>query len=238
MELKDILISKYSLLLFIIIAFIYNIIIYRSKQVVLIMFLILLYFFYLYDFQGKLNNQDLKNKEDLIKEHTDNMLEKEIKIHKDDNFYLDNMNIYPIHNKPKKFIFLRNDKFLENILYNLKFIENYDKGDYFKLMILIENFLKIYYNLIIDRYDKDYIDILLDTRKEILNTMYNFKVDAPMFSKKGKRMDIIIHKNIIKVQSYTYKKIKNINKKYPLVNLKSPNAITNEDLYDTYKIIV
>ena len=88
------------------------------------MFLILLYFFYLYDFQGKLNNQDLKNKEDLIKEHTDDMLENKIKIHNNDNYYLDNMNIYPIHNKPNKFIFLRNDRYLENILYHLKFIEN------------------------------------------------------------------------------------------------------------------
>ena len=106
------------------------------------------------------------------------------------------------------------------------------------MTILIENFLKIYYNLIIDRYDIDYVDILLDTRKEILNIMYNFKVDAPMFSKKGKKLDNVIHKNILKTQAYTYKKIKNINKKYPTLNLKSPSPIHKDDLYDNYKIIV
>ena len=233
----EVLRSKYLLLLLIIIAFIYNVIVFRSKIVILMMFFILLYFVYLYDIIGKLNNKELKNKEDLMKENINKILEEEIKIHKDDH-YIDNLNIYPIYNKPKEFIFLKHDKPLEEILYNLRFIEQYDKGDYFKLMILIENFLKIYYNLIIDRYDIDYVDILLDTRKEILNCMYNFKVDAPMFSKKGKRLDKEIHKNILKTQSYTYKKIKNINKKFPTLNLKSPNGITNDDIYDNYKIIV
>lgn len=235
---KELLRSKYSLIILIIIAFIYNIIVFKSKNVMLLMFFILLYFVYLYDIVGKLNNKELKNEEDLKKEYTKNQLENEIKIHNKDNHYIDNINIYPIYNKPKDFIFLKNDKFFENILYDLKFIKQYDKGDYFKLMILIENFLKIYYNLIIDRYDIDYVDILMDTRKEILNCMYNFKVDAPMFSKKGKQLDIIIHKNILKVQSYSYKKIKNINKKFPTLNLKSPNAITIEDLKDNYQIIV
>jgi|TARA_B100000497_G_scaffold11017_1_gene12434 hypothetical protein len=235
---KELITNKYSLLVFIIVAFVYNIIVYRSKNVVLIMFLILLYFIYLYDIFGKLNNKELKNKEELINEHTTKIIDKEIKTHNNDNHYIDNLNIYPIYNKPKKFIFLKNDKFLEKILYNLRFIEPYDTGDYLKLTILIENFLKIYYNLIIDRYDIDYVDILLDTRKEILNIMYNFKVDAPMFSKKGKRLDEVIHKNLLKTQAYTYKKIKNINKKYPTLNLKSPSPIHNDDLYDNYKIIV
>jgi Ca2+/Na+ antiporter len=235
---KELLTNKYSLIFFIIIAFVYNIIVYRSKNIVVVMFLILLYFVYLYDIFGKLNNKELKNKKDLITEHTTKFIDNEIKTHSNGNHFIDNLNIYPIYNKPKKFIFLKHDKFLENILYDLRYIEQYDKGDYFKLIILIENFLKIYYNLIIDRYDVDYVDILLDTRKEILNIMYNFKVDAPMFSKKGKRLDDLIHKNLLKTQSYTYKKIKNINKKYPTLNLKSPAPIHKDDLYDNYKIIV
>jgi|TARA_B110000259_G_C14016023_1_gene401340 hypothetical protein len=235
---KELLTNKYSLIFFIIIAFVYNIIVYRSKNIVVVMFLILLYFVYLYDIFGKLNNKELKNKKDLITEHTTKFIDNEIKTHSNGNHFIDNLNIYPIYNKPKNFIFLKHDKFLENILYDLRYIEQYDKGDYFKLIILIENFLKIYYNLIIDRYDIDYVDILLDTRKEILNIMYNFKVDAPMFSKKGKRLDDLIHKNLLKTQSYTYKKIKNINKKYPTLNLKSPAPIHKDDLYDNYKIIV
>jgi len=123
---KELITNKYSLLVFIIVAFVYNIIVYRSKNVVLIMFLILLYFIYLYDIFGKLNNKELKNKEELINEHTTKIIDKEIKTHNNDNHYIDNLNIYPIYNKPKKFIFLKNDKFLEKILYNLRFIEPYD----------------------------------------------------------------------------------------------------------------
>ena len=44
---KELITNKYSLLVFIIVAFVYNIIVYRSKNVVLIMFLILLYFIYI-----------------------------------------------------------------------------------------------------------------------------------------------------------------------------------------------
>ena len=122
--------------------------------------------------------------------------------------------------------------------YDLRFIQKYDKGDYLKLIILIENFLKTYYNLIIDRYDIDYIDILLDIRKEILNIMYNFKVDAPQYDKKNRYVHNVIQDNIVKIQSYTYQKIKNINKKYPNIQVKSPNGVTKKDIYDNYKIIV
>jgi len=66
MEYNDYLNSKYSLLFFIIIAFIYNIIVHQSKIVVLSMFIILFYLFNLYDIQNKIKNKDFKNKKNLI----------------------------------------------------------------------------------------------------------------------------------------------------------------------------
>ena len=60
----------------------------------------------------------------------------------------------------------------------------------------------------------------LDTRKEILNLMYNFKVDAPQYNRKGNYIQGKIHSNIIKIQSYTYQKIKNINKNTPKYKLR------------------
>lgn len=230
--------NKYSLLIIIIIAFIYNIIVYRSKISPIIMFIVLLYFIYLYDIQNKINNKDFQNENDLIIKYSEDFIDKETDKLKDNEFYIDSLNIYPIYKNPKKFLFLKQDKFLEKVIYDMRFIEKYDKGDYFKLIILIENFLKIYYNLIIDRYDIDYVDILLDTRKEILNLMYNFKVDAPQYNRKGNYIQGKIHSNIIKIQSYTYQKIKNINKKYPRIQVKNPNGISKKDLYDNYKIIV
>ena len=238
MEYNDYLNSKYSLLFFIIIAFIYNIIVHQSKIVVLSMFIILFYLFNLYDIQNKIKNKDFKNKDDLIIEYSKDFIDTKLDKFKNKDFFIDSLNIYPIYKNPKKFLFLKEDQYLQKIIYNMRFIETYDKGDYFKLIILIEHFLKTYYNIIIDRYDSDQIDILLDTRKEILNIMYNFKVDAYQYNKKGVYIEGKIHSNLIKIQSYTYQKIKNINKKFPKLQIKNPNGITNIDLYDNYKIIV
>ena len=68
--------------------------------------------------------------------------------------------------------------------------------------------------------------------------MYNFKVDAPQYDKKKRYVHNVIQDNIVKIQSYTYQKIKNINKKYPNIQVKSPNGVTKKDIYDNYKIIV
>lgn len=230
--------SQYSLILLIIIAFSYNVVIYRSNINVLIMFIVFLYFMYLYEFKDRFNNKDFKNVDDIILEHSENFINKELEQIKDQDFIIDSNEIYPIYKKPKKFLFLRKDKYIEKIIYDLRFIEKYDKGDYIKLIILIENFLKIYYNLIIDRYDIDYVDILLDTRKEILNIMYNFKVDAPQYNRKQEYIHNKIQDNIVKIQSYTHKKLKNITKKFPKVQFKNPRGITKKDIYDNYKIIV
>lgn len=238
MNIYEIINSQYSLILFIIIAFSYNIVVYRSNLVIIIMFIIILYFMYLYDFQNRFTNKDFKNIDEIITDHSQEFINKELELIQEDEYYIDSNDIYPIYKKPKKFLFLKKDKYLEKILYDLRFIQKYDKGDYLKLIILIENFLKTYYNLIIDRYDIDYIDILLDIRKEILNIMYNFKVDAPQYDKKKRYVHNVIQDNIVKMQSYTYQKIKNINKKYPNVQVKSPNGITKKDIYDNYKIIV
>lgn len=238
MNIYEIFNSQYSLILFIIIAFAYNIVVYRSNLVIIIMFIIILYFMYLYDFQNRFTNKDFKNIDEIITDHSEEFINKELELIQEDEYYIDSNDIYPIYKKPKKFLFLKKDKYLEKILYDLRFIQKYDKGDYLKLIILIENFLKTYYNLIIDRYDIDYIDILLDIRKEILNIMYNFKVDAPQYDKKKRYVHNLIQDNIVKMQSYTYQKIKNINKKYPNVQVKSPNGITKKDIYDNYKIIV
>ena len=51
--------SKYTLIIFIIIAFIYNIIVYRNNVLLIIMFGILLYLFKIYNIKEKLQNPNL-----------------------------------------------------------------------------------------------------------------------------------------------------------------------------------
>lgn len=239
MKIYEIFNSQYSLILFIIIAFLYNIIVYRSNLNVFIMLIIFLYFLNLYDFQDRIGNKDFNNKDDVILEYTENFIDKELdNIDTVNDLILDSNDIYPIYKKPKKFLFIKKDDYLKKIIYDLRFIKKYDRGDYIKLIILIENFLKIYYNLIIDRYDIDYVDVLLDVRKEILNVMYNFKVDAPQYNRKQEYIHNKIQDCIVKVQSYSHQKLKNINKKFPKIQIKNPRGISKKDISDNYKIIV
>lgn len=239
MKIYEIFNSQYSLILLIIIAFLYNIIVYRSNLNVFIMLIIFLYFLNLYDFQDRIGNKDFNNKDDVILEYTENFIDKELdNIDTENDFILDSNDIYPIYKKPKKFLFIKKDDYLKKIIYDLRFIKKYDRGDYIKLIILIENFLKIYYNLIIDRYDIDYVDVLLDVRKEILNVMYNFKVDAPQYNRKQEYIHNKIQDCIVKVQSYSHQKLKNINKKFPKIQIKNPRGISKKDISDNYKIIV
>ena len=248
---KNILSNKYSLLFFILLAFLYNIIVHRNSFIVIIMFVILLYMFNLYDIQSKIENDDFKNQNEKINNYYSDVVKRNYdynetdelneEINEDLQRFIDNINIYPViqkNVKDGKLNFLNNDELCKELIYNLRFVGKYDNGDYMKLILLIENFLKTYYNVIIDRYDKDYVDVVLDLRKEILNILYNFKVDSPILTKKKINLHKKIDNEIYKFQSYSYKKIKNLSKKFPELYLKNPHPIHDEDLYDNYQIIV
>lgn len=238
---KIILSNKYSLIIFIIIAYVYNIIIHRSKIITIIMIFVLLYFYYLYDIRGKLSDTNFRNPDEIKLNYLDNIINKDIKIHSNNNFFVDNTGLYTVYNKPTTFVFLPRDKLFESVLYNLRSIRRYDHADYYKLVVLMEKFLKIYYNLIIDRYEPRYLDHAIDIRKEILNLMYNFHVDAPLReTKHGHPLTKIIKQSIELVQAYTYKKIKYLGNKFPEQKhkIKNPHAISQYDLTDNYQIIV
>ena len=105
MKISEIFNSQYSLILFIIIAFLYNIIVYRSNLNVFIMLIIFLYFLNLYDFQDRIGNKDFNNKDDVILEYTENFIDKELdNIDTANDLILDSNDIYPIYKKPKKFL--------------------------------------------------------------------------------------------------------------------------------------
>ena len=197
--------SKYSLLVLIILGFIYNVIVHKNNVLLVIMFFIIVYLFNLYNIKEKLENRTFKTDKELKEELIIDLVNKDISHHKNDKFFMDNPKLYKIYKKPTDFYFLKNNKFMEEIIYDLRFIEKYDRGDFFKMMILMDAFLKIYYYIIDDRYDYHYIDILVNhVRLELLNVINNFMVDAPMFSKNKKvRLDKHINDNLLKVQAYT-----------------------------------
>ena len=231
--------SKYSLIILIIIGFLHNIIVYRNKVILFLMFFIILYFVNLYNIKEKITNKEFKTEIEIKKDLIDNLVNKDITYHKNKKFFLNNPNLYKIYKKPTDFYFLKNNNFLQAIIYEIRFIEKYDKADFFKMVILIDAFLKTYYYIINDRYDYTYTDILIDIRLELLNTINNFMVDAPMLSKDKKtRIDKNIQHNLLKVQSYTYKKLKNVSKKYPQFNPKNPKGFNEDFIKDNYNIII
>ena len=230
--------SKYSLIILIIIGFIYNIVVYRNNVILILMFFIILYFFNVYDIKNKLKNKEFKTNNEIREKHIVDLVNKDISHHKNEKFFLNNPNLYKVYKKPTDFYFLKNNKFLEEVIYDLRFIEKYDNADFFRMMILMDAFLKTYYYIINDRYDYTYTDIVVDIRLELLNTINNFMIDAPMFSKNKKtRLDKHIHHNLLKVQSYTFKKLKNISKKYPQFHPKNPKGF-NDNIKDNYNIII
>ena len=238
MMLFELLNNKYSLIVFIILAFAYNIIVYNSKVSIFLMFIVLAYFYNLYDIGGKINSKEYKNVIDRKNEYLENLFDKEMLIHNDGNLYIETES-FNNYKKSKNLDFIKNNNNLKDLIYDFKFMKKFDKEGYFKLVVLSDNFLNYYYNIISDNLDKTNIPILIDTRNELLNVIYNFMVDAPMFSKnKNKRLDVEINNLLIKFQSYTYKKLKNVNKKYPHISVKNPRPTTQNDLNDKYKIIL
>ncbi len=231
--------SKYTLIIFIIIAFIYNIIVYRNNVLLIIMFGILLYLFKIYNIKEKIQNPNFKTNREIKEELITDLTNQDISYHKTDKFFMNNPNLYKVFKKPTDFYFFKNNIFMQEVVYDLRFIEKYDKADFLRMTILIDQFLKTYYFIINDRYDYTYTDILIDIRLELLNTINNFMVDAPMFSKdKKKRLDKLIHNNMLKVQAYTFKKLKNVSKKYPQFHPKNPKGYNEESINDNYNIII
>ena len=98
------------------------------------MFFIILYLFNLYDIKNKLENKKFKTDNELKEEHIKDLVNKDISYHKNNRFYLNNPNLYKVYKKPTDFYFLKNNKFLKEVIYDLRFIEKYDNADYLRMM--------------------------------------------------------------------------------------------------------
>jgi hypothetical protein len=104
----------------------------------------------------KLNN-DIKDKEHII----------------DENYIL---NKFPIELK-----FLNNDKILIELILKIRFVKIFDDAKYTKLLLIFENFMKIYIFMLADRYDiNDYFSTFLELRKSIIKELYSIYVVIPI----------------------------------------------------------
>ena len=238
--------------LLIISTFLFNAFIYRN-QVVLFVMLIVLYI--IYDF-GNYDNL-FSDRDRTIADSLRNDIEANLLIHKDDSrFYLQDTKIYRIYRNPKKVKFIYKNFDIVEFLYDIRFIKQYDQAAYYRIIIYLEYFLKIYYKILTCEYNCiNYFDIISELRNEILNTLNYVKHNLPqmventqyslneeVYRKYGLRIDKYFNFYIKKIRSMLYTKIKILTRKADSLDTKKtfdykgpyPNDIEDDKHYELY----
>jgi hypothetical protein len=231
---------KIYFILIIILSFVFNIIYYRSSATagtmaknniswkLILLFSIILILFSYDKFYITLFDKNLKNdSEDILVINTVNRILKNI------NDYTNDLNIpdvYPINKIPKKFLFIKNNNFIKKIIFDLKFLESFNKDSYYKIIILLEYFFKYYYKTITGEYEyTKVIEMLISIRKTILNLLTEQIFSIPInLNLPNTRYDIKISDNYInnivqKVQAYTHSKLKILSNKNRAISNKYLN---------------
>ena len=126
-----------------------------------------------------------------------------------DKYYHVN-NVFDVTSKPKKLRYIYMNEIYLDIANSLVFVKTFDDYAYHRFVVLLESFLKMYYNVLVEDYDcVAYFPILCDLRIEILNHMSELFMNVPQFSN-NVRGNIYekIDRAIKQIQACTYKCIK------------------------------
>jgi len=123
-------------------------------------------------------------------------------------------NLYDIYKLPKKFkyIFIKAD-ILSNLI-ELFFVQKFNNELYIKMYVLLEKFLRLFYNSIINRYDgKMSLDRMQQLYEEFKEFRDELKMNVPITSKNIKRfgdktLHNIIDKNMNDISKFMLKKIR------------------------------
>jgi hypothetical protein len=125
--------------------------------------------------------------------------------------------VYKIHKPLKTLRFIRQNKEVRETLYMLRFLLIYDKEDFIDLIICLEYFFKIHYNILIEKYDiTTYFAMLKDIRSELINALHSTYFNIPNISKTfdvpnlENELDI----GIKRIQAVTYRYMKILYHKY------------------------
>ncbi len=139
---------------------------------------------------------------------------------------------FRIHKTPKSLKYLRTSPDLLKTVYDLKFINLYDKALYNKFLSYMEYFMKIHYNMMIGYYDfQTYFPIIKDLRFEILNLMKSTILNLPKQSTvlPIDDLDNYMDEKLAFIQARTYKYIKILYHKY---GSKKTSTTSYESPYD------
>lgn len=141
--------------------------------------------------------------------------------HKVKGIEIDNSEIFKIHKAPDTLKYIMKNDLIKHTLYEMRSMLMYDKGSFLLLIAYIEYYLKFHYYVMIERYQYDeYVPILKDIRREIMNISKSFIFNSPdysivAFDRNIKAMLERTH-NILK--AYTYKLLGIVRRKYDKLN--------------------
>ncbi len=77
--------------------------------------------------------------------------------------------------------YLNNDKYMINLLFNVRFIKIFDSHKFSNIIILFEKLMKLYIFMLGDRYDINvFFSTFMDTRTEIIKELYSSYLITPM----------------------------------------------------------
>jgi hypothetical protein len=151
---------------------------------------------------------------------------------------------FRIHKTPRSLKYLKTSPELLRFVYNLRFINLYDKALYDKILSYIEYFMKIHYNMMIGYYDfQTYFPIIKDLRAELLNLLKTAILNLPKQSTilPIDDLDKYMDKKTAFIQALTYKYIKIVYHKYGgsktnTLNYESPNSYdpNSDDQYNMF----
>ena len=213
----------------------YNLFISKDAKTVFFI-VILVAIFYMLRFQNQKDKR--RNTKEL-----DNFVDIKEKELANDSEIQDPKN-FRIHKTPKSLKYLKTSPELLKLVYNLRFINLYDKALYDKILSYIEYFMKIHYNIMIGYYDfQTYFPIIKDLRFELLNLMKTGTLNLPKQSTilPIDDLDKYMEKKTAFIQSLTYKYIKILHHKYGgsktnVLNYEAPNNFDplSDNQYDMF----
>jgi hypothetical protein len=125
--------------------------------------------------------------------------------------------VYKLHKPIKNLRFVKNNQEASNVVYYLRFLQIYDNEMFLDFIIYLEFFLKIHFNVMIEKYDiKTNYSILQDMRYELLNTLQSYHFNIPNHSSTFDSGDLDERLRVAtaKLQAMTYRYMKIIQKKY------------------------
>lgn len=198
-----------SILVFAIIYyFINNITINKLVSIIILILLSYILYYYLKNISDNKNNL-LISKE--------NKIDNDIKTRD----YINN-DIFYINKFPKELKYLKKDKKMMEILYNIRFIRKFNKTRFSDILLNADRLIKVYVYILSDRYNVDtHITIFGDIRNNILELMYSLVMIIPQHFKHTYGLDPYneIERTIDEFRDYSRELI-NILEKYGKIEKK------------------